>query len=218
MTRSPRPQSFDTQHPTPQMLLWAYQRSLFPMADPRSDAIEWYSPDPRGIIPLDGFHEPASLSRVVRSRRFDVRADTRFESVMRACAAPRSADDLSWIDERLVEAYVELHEQGHAHSVEAWRGDRLVGGLYGVQIGGAFFGESMFVVPDDGGTDASKVCLVHLVGWLRHRGFSLLDTQFTNPHLERLGAIEIDREEYLLRLREAVVQPVSWGEFEVLPR
>jgi leucyl/phenylalanyl-tRNA--protein transferase len=133
---------------------------------------------------------------------------------MRACAKPRSRDDLPWIDDRLITAYAGLHRLGHAHSVEAsWEGT-LVGGLYGVQIGAAFFGESMFVFPNLGGTNASKICLVHLVGHMRRRGFTLLDTQFVNPHLRQFGCIEIPRAEYLHRLADAVARPVTWGEFE----
>ncbi len=198
-------------------LLVAYRRGWFPMVDPRDGAVEWFSPDPRAILPLDRFHVPRSLGRVVRAARFDVRADSAFEHVMRACAAPRSEDDLTWLDDRMIDGYVELHRAGHAHSIEAWRDGRLVGGLYGVSIGGAFFGESMFSLPTLGGTDASKVCLVHLVAWLNNRGFSLLDTQWSTEHLERFGVIEIDRDTYLQRLSQAVASEVDFGSFQPAP-
>jgi leucyl/phenylalanyl-tRNA--protein transferase len=204
----------DPEHPTPELLLWAYRRGIFPMADPITGEMGWYSPDPRGIIPLVGFRVSRNLARAVRQRRFYIRCDTAFGEVMRACAKPRSRDDLPWIDDRLITAYAGLHRLGHAHSVEAWREGTLVGGLYGVQIGAAFFGESMFVFPNLGGTNASKICLVHLVGHMRRRGFILLDTQFVNPHLRQFGCIEIPRAEYLHRLADAVARPVTWGEFE----
>ena len=163
MTGPPPPDALDPDRPSPPLLLWAYRHAIFPMADPETGALDWFSPDPRAILPLDDFRTPRTVQRAVRSGRFDVRSDVDFAAVMRACAAPRADEPLSWIDERLVESYVGLHEIGHAHSVEAWRDGRLVGGLYGVSLGAAFFGESMFVRPDEGGTDASKVCLVHLV-------------------------------------------------------
>ena len=145
--------------------------------------IGWFSPDPRGIIPLDTFHVPARLARIVRSGRFEIRVDTAFESVMRACA--ERPDDGTWISEDIVQSYLALHRLGLAHSVEAWRRGALVGGLYGVHLGGAFFGESMFHRE----TDASKVALVALVDRMQRRGFALLDTQWVTPHLEQFGAI-----------------------------
>ena len=205
------PDRIDPQRPDARLLLWAYRRGIFPMADPDSGRIDWYSPDPRGIVPLDRFRVPRNLAREVRKSRFDIRTDTCFEEVMRRCAAPRPQEGSTWIDERLVAAYLELHRMGCAHSVEAWLGDEMVGGLYGVHIGGAFFGESMFVRPDEGGTNASKICLVHLVERLRRQGFTLLDTQFWNEHLEQFGCEEIDRAEYLRRLAAAVDLDVSWG-------
>ncbi|MEE9131308.1 MAG: leucyl/phenylalanyl-tRNA--protein transferase [Phycisphaerales bacterium] len=211
------PDEADPQRLTPALLRWAYRQGWFPMANPEAGAIEWFNPDPRAIIPLDAFHVPATLSREVRKERFEIRCDTVFEGVMRACAAPRAPDDLTWIDGTMIEAYVRLHEQGSAHCLEAWRGDQLVGGLYGVHVGGAFFGESMFSRPDLGGTNASKVCLVHLVGWLRHRGFTLLDTQFGTEHLDQFGCVEIDRRQYLVRLADAVQRDVAWGDFRVRP-
>ena len=177
------------------------------MADPDSGDIEWFRPDPRGVLPLDGLHVPRSLGRRVRSGRFQVAINRSFEEVVRLCTAPRSFENGSWMVEDLLQAYLELHERGFAHSVEAWRENRLVGGLYGVQIGAAFFGESMFSRPEIGGTDASKVCLVHLVERMRERGFTLLDTQFVNDHLRRFGCIEISASEYDRRLAEAIRSP-----------
>lgn len=221
-------------------LLRAYRAGVFPMAQTRRDgspgAIRWYSPDPRGVIPLEGAAQrlPRSLAQRVRSERFDIRADTDFEGVIRACAAPRAGEPGTWIDERIVCAYTALHRAGHAHSVEAWlpdgaatgagrasagpgaslSGPALVGGLYGVRIGGAFFGESMFCRPGLGGTDASKVCLAHLIHHLRRRGFVLLDTQWCTPHLERFGCVEVPRREYLRRLGDAVDRACAWSPFE----
>ena len=189
------------QNPTPDLLIWAYANAVFPMADPDTNRIEWFRPHRRGIIPIEMFHVPKSLARVVRSGRFDVRCDAAFEEVMRQCASPRGLDNESWINERSIEAYVNLHDAGHAHSVEAYRHGKLVGGLYGVHLGAAFFGESMFVRPEQGGTDASKVCLVHLVNHLHRRGFTLLDTQFWNPHLTQFGCEEIDAEAYDNQIR-----------------
>jgi leucyl/phenylalanyl-tRNA--protein transferase len=184
------------------------------MAEPDSGQIHWYSPDPRAVIPLDTFHIPRKLARKIRQRRFEVRSDTAFADVMRACAAPRDEDDETWINDRLIQAYTELHQRGFAHSVEAWLGDDLVGGLYGVQIGGAFFGESMFVRPDLGGTDASKFCLVHLVGWMRHLGMSLLDAQLPTSHTRRFGCIEIRRDIFHGLLARAIRQPIRWRGFD----
>lgn len=178
------------------LLLHAYRNGIFPMADLEEGVIEWFRPDPRGILPLDAFHVPRSLDRRVRSGRFKITVDTCFEDVMRACAVPRSVENGTWMVEPLLQAYVELFERGFAHSIEAWREGALVGGLYGVHIGGAFFGESMFSRPDLGGTDASKVCLVHLVERLRTAGFDLLDTQFVNDHLVQFGCIEIPTTRY----------------------
>lgn len=197
-------------------LLAAYRRGWFPMADPLTGAIEWFNPDPRAIFPLappEAFHIPASLARLVRSDCLEIRCDTAFEAVMRACAVPRDTEDLTWIDQRMVDAYTALHAAGHAHSIEAWIDDRLVGGLYGVHIGAGFMGESMFCRPADGGSNASKVCLVHLVRWLRHRGFLLLDTQFSTDHLSQFGCIEIPRDDYFPLLAKAVARDVTWGDF-----
>lgn len=203
-------------------LLEAYRAGYFPMADPeRAGRIDWYNPDPRAIIPLDGsFKMTRSLRGRVRSGRFDIRADTAFGEVIEACAEPREDDDQTWISPEIIDAYCELHEAGYAHSVEAWiveDGDeRLVGGLYGVSIAGLFAGESMFSLPAIGGTDSSKVCLVHLVRHMERRGMTLLDTQFWNPHLDQFGCVVIRRDEYLRRLDEAIRCDVGFAPFEAI--
>jgi leucyl/phenylalanyl-tRNA--protein transferase len=181
----------------PALLLSAYQSGLFPMGLDTGE-IGWFSPDPRGVLPLESFHVPARLARVVRRHTFEVRIDTRFEQVMRACA--ERPGEGTWINDEILESYIELHRLGFAHSVEAWQGGQLAGGLYGVHLGRAFFGESMFHRV----ADASKVALVALVERLKTRGFLLLDTQWTTPHLEQFGAIEIPRDEYLRRLARAL--------------
>jgi len=183
------------------LLVSAYASGWFPMAMADAD-IRWFSPDPRGIIPLESFHVPRRLARVIRHGGFRLEVDRDFEAVIRACAiAERDPDDAgTWIDEEIVESYCALHEAGYAHSVEAWRDGRLAGGLYGVALGGAFFGESMFHHV----TDASRVALAALVDRLRERGFTLLDTQWTTPHLEQFGAIEISRSRYLKLLAGAL--------------
>lgn len=199
---------------TPQVLLNAYAMGYFPMAEPETGEINWYSPDPRGHLPLEAFRASASLLKTVRRSVFEVRADSAFEHVMRACAQPRPAQRETWISEEVIGAYTQLHRHGWAHSVEAWREGQLVGGLYGVSIRGAFFGESMFSRPELGGTDSSKVCLVQLVEHLRARGYTLLDTQFVNDHLQQFGCVAIPRAEYLQRLERAIEQrEVTWGEF-----
>jgi leucyl/phenylalanyl-tRNA--protein transferase len=185
----------------PVLLVAAYRQGVFPMAI-EDGAIAWFSPDPRGVIPIETFHVSSRLARVVRRGTFAIRIDHDFERVIRACA-DRGDDDGTWISEEIVEAYVELARLGLAHSVEAWRDGELAGGLYGVHLGGAFFGESMFHRV----TDASKVALVALVDRLRARGFTLLDTQWITPHLAQFGAAEIPRREYLRRLADAVARP-----------
>jgi leucyl/phenylalanyl-tRNA--protein transferase len=212
------PAGSDPQQPTAELLLWAYAHAIFPMVDPERDVIDWFHPDPRGIIPLqpvEAFHIPKNLAREVRKSRFTIRSDGAFERVMRECATDRSRDNRSWMNERLLAAYIELFSRGHAHSIEAWLNDQLVGGLYGVHIGGAFFGESMFSRPPHG-SNSSKVCLVHLVNWLRARGFTLLDTQFQNDHLERFGCVEVAAKAYHAMLAQAVKAKATWGEFEPL--
>ena len=181
----------------PELLVHAYSQGLFPMAMEDGE-IGWFSPDPRGVIPLDGFHVPSRLARVMRQQRFAVRLDTAYEAVMQGCAENR--EDGTWINPEIVESYVALYRMGLAHSVEVWQGDTLAGGLYGVHLGGAFFGESMFHRV----TDASKVALAALVDRLKARGFALLDCQWLTPHLERFGAIEIPRKAYLAELDAAL--------------
>lgn len=183
------------------LLVSAYSSGWFPMAVER-DEIRWYSPDPRGVIPLERFHVPARLARVIRAAKFSIEVNRNFEGVMRGCAqADRKDDDPgTWISEEIIDSYIELHRLGLAHSVETWQEDQLVGGLYGVALGGAFFGESMF----HHATDASKVALAALVDRLRARGFTLLDIQWVTPHLEQFGAIEISRKKYLQLLARAV--------------
>lgn len=186
---------------TPEFLIQAYRNGFFPMAESRYGPITWHSPDPRAIIPIASFRPPRSLRRRLKQRIFDIRVDTVFADVIRACAARPE----TWISDEIIQAYTNLHRIGVAHSVEAWSGT-LAGGLYGVSIGGAFFGESMFTRK----TDASKVAFVYLVERLQQRGFLLLDTQFMNKHVQRLGAVEISREDYLELLVKAINTPTSF--------
>ena len=182
------------------LLVSAYAGGWFPMAVEGGE-IRWFSPDPRGIIPLDTFHVSRRLARVVRSGAFTIHVDRDFEAVIRSCAlADRDDDGGTWIDAQIYESYCALHAAGYAHSVEAWQNGVLAGGLDGVALGGAFFGESMFHRV----TDASKVALVALVERMRDRGFVLLDTQWTTEHLEQFGAVDIPRDEYLRRLDAAL--------------
>ena len=193
---------------TPEILLRAYSEGVFPMAERRDDPeLFWVSPERRGIIPLDAFHVPKRLARTVRSDRFAVTSDACFAEVMRQCAAPAPGREQSWINDEILRLYTALHEAGHAHSLETWRGGELVGGLYGVSLGAAFFGESMFSRE----TDASKVALVHLVARLIEGGYVLLDTQFITDHLARFGTVEIPRAAYLARLREAIAADAYWS-------
>jgi leucyl/phenylalanyl-tRNA--protein transferase len=181
-----------------ELLLNAYCRGIFPMAMNPQGRIGWFSPDPRGIIPLDErFHVSHGLRRVLKRGKFEVTFDRDFQAVMEACAQRKEG---TWISPQIIKSYVNLHHLGHAHSVETWLDGKLAGGLYGVHIGGAFFGESMF----HQATDASKVALVALVQRLRAQEFVLLDTQWITPHLAGFGAYEISRREYLWRLQKAV--------------
>lgn len=183
------------------LLLRAYASGVFPMAESADDPeVFWVRPEMRGIIPLDGFHVPKSLAKILRQGRFDIRFDTDFAGVIDGCAEAREGRPSTWINQPIREAYGELFARGYCHTVEAWRDGRLVGGLYGVTLGLAFFGESMFSRE----TDASKVCLVHLVQRLKERGFALLDTQFTTEHLKRFGAIDVPRNRYEKLLEEAL--------------
>ncbi|MSP43222.1 MAG: leucyl/phenylalanyl-tRNA--protein transferase [Alphaproteobacteria bacterium] len=196
---------------TPELLLRAYAHGYFPMAESRDDPeLFWLDPEMRGILPLDRFHVSRRLARTIRSNHFEVRVDTAFEQVMRACAAPRPGHGDSWINARIISLYTALFDQGHGHSVECWREGVLAGGIYGIQIGAAFFGESMFSVV----RDASKVALTHLAARLRAGGFLLFDTQFLTPHLAHFGGEEIPRDRYLHLLRRAIN---STGDFYSLP-
>jgi len=195
---------------TPEILLRAYAEGLFPMAERRGDpTLYWVSPEKRGIIPLDVFHVPRRLARTIRSNAFQVTSDRCFRRVMEACAAPAPGRTESWINDEILRLYTALHASGHAHSLECWHDGELVGGLYGVRLGAAFFGESMFSRQ----RDASKVALVHLVQGLKRSGFVLLDTQFITAHLARFGAIEIPRERYLLKLHDALNREAPWPFF-----
>ena len=189
---------------TPDILLRAYSVGLFPMADAADDPeIFWVEPDIRGVIPLDAFHVSKSLAKTIRRKPFDIRFNTAFSAVMDGCAAEAPDRPSTWINSTIRRLYNELHQIGHAHSVEAWDGKELVGGLYGVSLGAAFFGESMF----SRRTDASKICLVHLVERLRAKGYRLLDTQFTTEHLKTFGAVDIPKEDYIKILEPAVDAP-----------
>lgn len=186
---------------TADLLIYAYASGLFPMADDRHDpTIHWIDPESRGIIPLDRFHVPKRLARTIRQARFEVRADTAFETVIRTCAESRPNRPRTWLNDQLIELYCELHRLHYAHSIECWRDDRMVGGLYGVSLGSAFFGESMFSLE----RDASKIALVALVDRLNQGGYRLLDTQFLTDHLGQFGAVEIPREAYRRRLNDAL--------------
>jgi leucyl/phenylalanyl-tRNA---protein transferase len=193
----------------PDLLLKAYASGVFPMAESASDPeVFWVRPETRGIIPLDGLHIPRSLKKTIRKQRFEIRLDRDFEAVIDGCAEARAERRSTWINAPIREAYVGLHQRGYCHSVEAWRDGRLAGGLYGVTLGRAFFGESMFSREQD----ASKVCLVELVEHLRERGFALLDTQFTTDHLKRFGAIDVPRRRY-----EKLLEDALRGEARFLP-
>ena len=181
-----------------ELLLQGYQLGVFPMAMD-DDSIGWFSPDPRAIIPLEKFHVPHALRRIARKEIFETKIDQRFAAVIRACASRNQ----TWINREIIESYERLHELGYAHSVEAWSKGKLAGGLYGVAIGGAFFGESMFHREKD----ASKIALVRLVEHLRAKKFALLDTQWLTPHLQQFGAMEISRAHYLHLLARAVELP-----------
>jgi leucyl/phenylalanyl-tRNA--protein transferase len=191
----------------PDLLIRAYAAGFFPMAERRRDPhIVWVSPEERGIIPLRDFHVPRRLARTVKSDRFQVRTNTNFAAVMAACAESTRGRQETWINDELIQLYCQLHEAGRAHSIECWREDRLVGGLYGVQLGAAFFGESMFSRE----RDASKVALVHLVARLVHGGFGLLDAQFLTDHLAQFGAFAVPRHVYLERLGQATARTAEF--------
>ncbi|MBY5803996.1 leucyl/phenylalanyl-tRNA--protein transferase [Rhizobium ruizarguesonis] len=189
---------------TPDILLRAYSIGLFPMAESADDPeIFWVEPELRGVLPFDHFHVSKSLAKTVRKKPFEIRFDHAFDQVIAACAEETSGRPSTWINRTIRSLYSTLFDMGHAHTVEAWEGDQLVGGLYGVSLGSAFFGESMF----SRRTDASKICLVHLVDRLRERGFTLLDTQFTTEHLKTFGAIDVPKADYAAMLAAAMESP-----------
>ena len=186
---------------SPEILLRAYAVGLFPMAERHDDpTLYWIDPEKRGILPLDKFHIPKRLRRTVRANPYDMTCDAEFEQVIRHCAEPADDRNETWINEEIIRLYVDLHKMGRAHSIEAWQDGKLVGGLYGVALGGAFFGESMF----SRARDASKISLVHLVARLRKGGFRLLDTQFVTQHLSQFGAVEVARGGYRSLLASAL--------------
>lgn len=188
-------------------LIYGYINGIFPMAD-TDNTLYWYSPDPRAIIPLDTYQPAKSLRPVLNKKTFEIRVNFDFEQVMRLCALPRSENDGTWISEEIIEAYVDLHQMGMAHSVEAYIDNALVGGLYGVALGSVFFGESMFyLVPN-----ASKVAFHHLIEILRKQQFELLDTQFINDNVRRFGAIEIPRPEYMKLLKQSLKKNATFTE------
>lgn len=195
---------------TPQVLLQAYAAGVFPMAESASDpALYWVEPEERGIIPLDGFHIPRSLRKRVKQQTYNIRIDTAFNEVIAECAARSDSRKETWINRRIVTLYSQLHKMGCAHSVESWLDGELVGGLYGIRIGAAFFGESMF----SRATDASKVALVHLIARLKFGGFTLLDAQFVNPHLLQFGTQAIAKADYHKLLEPALEKDADFKAF-----
>lgn len=192
---------------TPEIMLRAYAAGIFPMAEAAEDPnLFWVEPEQRGVIPLDRFHLPSRLARTIRSDRFEIRIDTAFEAVIEACAEVQDDRPETWISGRIREIFGELFRLGHVHTVECWREGRLVGGLYGMSLGAAFFGESMFHRE----TDASKVALVHLVARLRRGGYRLLDAQFQTAHLAQFGTQEVPRAAYQILLEQALAMPGNW--------
>jgi leucyl/phenylalanyl-tRNA--protein transferase len=192
---------------TPQVLLKAYAVGIFPMAESADDpGLYWIEPENRGIMPLDGFHLPRRLRRTVAQETYEVRIDHDFEAVIAGCAAPAEGRPKTWINERIRRLYGDLYALGYCHTVETWKDGRLVGGLYGIALGAAFFGESMFSRE----RDASKVALVHLVARLKAGGFRLLDAQFTTNHLKQFGAIDVDRQRYHRLLEKALAEEADF--------
>lgn len=203
-TRSTSPLRFDAVPAlTPEMLIEAYRQGIFPMADSYGRrTIRWYAPDPRAVLPLDTFHVPKNVGKLYRQQRFELTTDRAFGDVIRAC----SDREETWISSGIIEAYTTMHRLGMAHSVECWLDGELAGGLYGVHLGGAFFGESMF----HRARDSSKIALVHLVQRLRAGGFTLLDIQMVTPTTLQFGAVEIPRKEYVARLNAALPVQAIW--------
>lgn len=200
---------------TPEVLLKAYACGIFPMAESADDpGIFWVEPRMRGIIPLDEFHVPKRLARTVRQNVYEVRINTSFNEVMRFCAEATNERTETWINQRILDLYQQLHEMGHCHSVECWNDSGLVGGLYGLKLGGAFFGESMF----SRARDASKVALVHLVERMNAGGFTLLDTQFNNSHLSQFGSVEVPKKDYEKLLKAALEVDADFFALDALPQ
>jgi len=192
---------------TAEHLIKAYALGIFPMAESAdAERVFWVDPEYRGILPLQGFHVPLRLARTVRQNVFDVRVDLDFPGMMRACAKSRQERPSTWINQEILDLYTELHERGLAHSIECWKDGHLVGGLYGVTLGGAFFGESMVSFE----RDASKVALVHLVARLKAGGYTLFDTQFVTEHLRQFGVIEVPKERYHKLLEKALTTPANF--------
>jgi len=192
---------------TPEMILHAYQQGIFPMAeDKESPYIDFYRPEMRGQLSIPNLHIPKKLLKQVHQAPYDIKINTAFDQVMDGCAGSYKGRETTWINKIIHDVFIELHEQGHAHSVEAWQGDQLVGGLYGLAIGAVFCGESMFSTADN----ASKIALVHLCARLHKGGFTVLDTQFTNPHLEQFGIYEISQEEYEDLIQTEMQKPADF--------
>lgn len=191
---------------TAEQLLYGYANGVFPMAEGKRGRIYWYAPDPRAIIPIYTYKPQKSLRPFINQKKFNIRFNTSFEQVMQFCATPRKDDENTWISEEIIRAYTQLHKMGYAHSVEAFEGEELVGGLYGVALGGAFFGESMFYLKPN----ASKVAFYYLIEQLKKQGFEMLDTQFMNDNVERYGAVEIPREDYMLLLEKALLKRITF--------
>jgi leucyl/phenylalanyl-tRNA---protein transferase len=197
---------------TPQILLQAYAAGVFPMAESAGDpALYWVEPEERGIIPLDGFHISRSLRKRVKHQTYEIRIDAAFNQVIAECAAKSDSRKETWINKRIISLYSQLHKMGCAHSVESWLDGELVGGLYGIRIGSAFFGESMF----SRATDASKVALVHLIARLKYGGFTLLDAQFVNPHLLQFGSLAIKKADYHKLLEPALEKDADFRAFSL---
>jgi len=196
---------------TPDNIIKAYSVGIFPMAENYSDQkIYWINPQNRGILPLGGLHISKSLRKTIKRKSFNVTYNYNFRHIIQECAKIGSRRPETWINQEIMEAYIELHKIGYAHSIECWKDNKIVGGLYGIALGGAFFGESMFSQQ----SNASKIALVHLVAILKDRGFILLDTQFTSDHLETMGVIEISRENYLKKLKNALAKsPVFYQKY-----
>lgn len=199
---------------TPQTLLKAYSVGIFPMAEAADDpALYWIEPQHRGILPLETAHVPRRLAKTVRNTELEVKIDTDFHAVIDGCAASRPGRRTTWINDRIRQLYGDLFRLGHCHTVEVWHGDHIVGGLYGVALGGAFFGESMFSEE----RDASKIALVHLIARLLHGGFRLLDTQFVTEHLRQFGTVEVERDEFQRLLDDALRYEGDYAALRLMP-